>query len=106
MVGDFAGLLAGCEPFEKPKEPKVCCKAMTAQCMACSLGKTMEDVCKASMARRAKMKGDKESDHPLLEGLGKMLGNFAGLLAGCEKYEPKVCCKAMTAQCMACQQNK
>ena len=29
-------------------EPKVCCKAMTAQCLACFAGQSVEEYCQAN----------------------------------------------------------
>jgi hypothetical protein len=55
---------------------KICCKAMTAGCLACARG-----VSKDAFCADAKNKG----------------------VVGCEPIEPPtVCCKAMTADCMSC----
>jgi len=66
----------GCEKYHKGDGGKGCCKANTADCLACSEGKSVEKFCKKK----------KNRDVP-----------------GCEK---KGCCKANTADCLACSKGK
>jgi len=66
----------GCEKYHKGDGGKGCCKANTADCLACSEGKSVERFCKKKRNR----------DVP-----------------GCEK---KGCCKANTADCLACSKGK
>merc|ERR1711934_747839 len=66
----------GCEKYHKGDGGKGCCKANTADCLACSEGKSVEKFCKKKRNR----------DVP-----------------GCEK---KGCCKANTADCLACSKGK
>jgi hypothetical protein len=55
-------------------EARLCCKALTASCLACSKGMSVQEYCK------------------------KNPGKY-----GCKPVKPpKMCCKAMTAPCMAC----
>jgi len=55
------------------EEVPVCCQEMTADCLACSAGMTVEEYCEM---------------HP-------------GTV-GCVTEEPKICCQALTAECLAC----
>merc|ERR1711871_1866905 len=66
----------GCEKYHKGDGGKGCCKAFTAECLACSEGKSVKKFCKKK----------KNRDVP-----------------GCEK---KGCCKAFTADCLACSKGK
>merc|ERR1712100_128245 len=66
----------GCEKYHKGDGGKGCCNANTAECLACSEGKSVEKFCKKK----------KNRDVP-----------------GCEK---KGCCKANTADCLACSKGK
>merc|ERR1712199_148953 len=72
----FFGGVQGCEKYHKGDDGKGCCKANTADCLACSDGKSVEKFCKKK----------KNRDVP-----------------GCEK---KGCCKANTADCLACSKGK
>jgi len=57
-----------------PSEP-ICCRAMTAQCLACVSGQSVEEYCAGA-----------EENIP-----------------GCPREEePSICCKALTTQCLAC----
>jgi len=51
---------------------KICCKAMTAECLSCSADSTMEEFCSANPKTN-----------------------------GCP-VDVKICCKAMTAECLSC----
>mmetsp|Transcript_29108 Transcript_29108/g.84285 ORF Transcript_29108/g.84285 Transcript_29108/m.84285 type:complete len:262 (-) Transcript_29108:111-896(-) len=70
----------GCAPVEATPGPPICCDAMTASCLACSRGQTVEEYCKDNADT-----------------------------AGCDMPAPveatpgpRYCCKAMTASCLAC----
>ena len=58
------------------EEKRMCCKAMTPECLACDLNISVEEYCK---------------NNPDING--------------CEKYTEKICCEAMTPECLACDLN-
>jgi hypothetical protein len=64
-----------------PPTPEACCKAMTAECLACSAGKTKEEYCEGT---------------PTTVGCETDTGGD----------EPPMCCMAMTAECLACSAGK
>ena len=50
MIGGCAGTLDGCSTTDDGSitgstDDKVCCMAMTADCMACKVGKTAKEYC-------------------------------------------------------------
>jgi hypothetical protein len=55
------------------KKTNICCTALTASCLSCSVGKSVEEYC--------------------LDGNGKNKG-----VKGCEK----ICCRALNADCNSC----
>jgi len=65
------------------RQPRACCMAMTAECMACTEGLTVEEFCSKP--------------------------ELAATAAGCPRApaqpQPRACCMAMTAECMACSEN-
>ena len=104
----------------KPTRPRMCCMAMTAECMACSAGVSVEEFCKNSKHGRIAWlpKKTNETSYVLQRHECKMYGVLSwciggrilqsskhGRLPGCPKKmptKPRMCCRAMTAKCMAC----
>jgi len=83
-------------------KPKACCRGYTAQCMACVAGITIEEFCQSRY--RSAHKG---REYPGCKSVLKTevelsaLDTLEALLArGAPK--PEGCCRAYTAQCMAC----
>jgi len=78
--------------------PRICCKAMNAQCLSCSAGVSVIDYCR---------KNPRTAGCPIIEPMCALIRCEAGTVCiegkGCvKKPEPPVCCKAMTAQCLSC----
>jgi hypothetical protein len=67
-------------------EPKMCCKAMTASCLACAKGITVKKYCK---------------ENPETVGCDKDKGDVKGI-GGKGDLSDRICCEAMTADCLAC----
>jgi hypothetical protein len=65
------------------REPRMCCMAMTASCIACSNGLSIDELCES---------------RPLTPGCKKEGAEEAVP----ERDVPRACCRAMTASCRAC----
>merc|ERR1712072_1024266 len=72
-----------------PKEEPVCCEAITASCEACRVGLTKEEYCE-------------ERPNPVAFEVCPSEEEEEGEEE--EEDKPKGCCKALTAQCLACVQ--
>jgi len=80
-------------PASKPTPApwRACCRALTAECMSCSQGLTVEEYCE-------KNKGTKVIGCPKPEPVDKT----SPIAPVVDPKPPVVCCLAMTASCLSC----
>merc|ERR1711871_957273 len=64
------------------QESRMCCRAMSAACLACSQGMSVKEFCKKSPGKYGCPKPEQRR----------------------RRRRPTICCKAMTSSCLACKQ--
>merc|ERR1712032_1128418 len=117
---DFFGGVQGCEKYHNGYQPRPCCLSghcnenacngltyeeggrgdFSAKCISCDLGISVEEFCRTKQPEGKTMEGCEE--------FCKKKKNRD--VPGCEKYHKgdggKGCCKANTADCLACSEGK
>merc|ERR1711959_79364 len=117
---DFFGAVQGCEKYHNGYKPSPCCLSghcnekacngltyeeggrgdFSAKCISCDLGISVEEFCRTKQPEGRTMEGCEE--------FCKKKKNRD--VPGCEKYHKgdggKGCCKANTAECLACSEGK
>ena len=76
---------------EQSEKPRVCCRALNAQCLACAEGIAVDDFC--AIPKNSKISGCKPAS--TIEDDSQKDG---------DNNPVPVCCKAKTAGCLSCQQ--
>merc|ERR1719316_2554834 len=71
-----------------PEQPRPCCRAMSAKCLACSAGQSVEEYC---------------SENPSTAGCADVVPSETTSPA---PEQPRACCRAMSAKCLACTANQ
>jgi len=87
-------------------KPRSCCRAYTAQCMACVADITIEEFC---LSRYAKVNSRKGREYPGCKSELKTevelsaLDHLEAPLARARSVPKPKCCRTRTAECMACE---